>query len=113
MPYSPDMEGPTFGHEAIAVVNKDNKAAKLWVEIYYMDRAPEKGFEFEILPERSHRIILGYAYQLNGSMKLPVVSNVPYSLKLSSEGDLNIQFTRVDSRSERLAVSTTVIPKSD
>lgn len=107
------MEGEIIGHEAIAVVNKGDKAAKLWVEIYYMDRASEKGFEFEILPERSHRIILGEEYKLNGSMKIPVASNVPYSLKLISDGDLNIQFTRVDSRSQRLAVSTTVIPKSD
>lgn len=111
VPYIKDSGDAPIGHEAIAVVNKGDRPARLQVEVYFMNREPMRGFEFEILPERSHRIILGKDYELAGSMKIPVPSNEPYSLKLTSDGDLSVQFSRVDSRSQKLALFSTVIPK--
>lgn len=110
VPFRKDVGDAPLGHEAIAIVNKGDKPAKLCVEVYFMDREPMKGFEFDILPERSHRIILGEDYKLDGGMVVPVPSNEPYSLKLTSDGELSIQFTRVDSRSSQLAIFSTVIP---
>lgn len=113
--FVPSTEGRAAaitGHEAVAVINTGYEKAVLNVDVYFMDRPPMKGYSFEIQPERSHRIILGADYHLDGGMSIPVPSNTPYSMKLTSEGELHMQFTRVDSRSESLALFSTVVPKA-
>lgn len=112
VPFIPGREDSIIGHEAIAIVNTGTEPATLNVDVYFMDRDPLKGYCFEIQPERSHRIILGEDYKLDGGMKIPIPSNIPYSMKLTSEGELFLQFTRVDSRSETLALFSTVVPKA-
>ena len=112
VPSVPEEKTPElFGHEALCIVNTNNKDITITVDVYFLDRDPLRDISFTIPAERSTRIYLGDKDVYGNALNIKVPSNTPYSLRISSENELALQFTRVDTRSENLALMSVVVPQ--
>ena len=98
-------------HESICVLNTSKKSVEFFVDIYFIDRDPIRKVPFQVAPERSARVIVGNNYQLDHSLCLEVPAGIPFSLKITSEHDIAIQYTRADTRASNNALMSTLIPR--
>jgi hypothetical protein len=111
--YVPKGGNEVSSHEAICILNTNKKAAKINVDIYFVDQEPIRNVIFTIQGKRSARIILSKSYQLDihGVYKLDVPEEVPFSLRLRSKYRLAIQYTRLDTRYPSMALMSIFVPQ--
>ena len=100
-----------FSHEAICALNVSDREAEFFVDVYYIDREPLIGCRYFVGAKRTSRVIVGDEYSIPGSQSLEVPLNTPFSIRITSEANLDIQYTRVDTRAANNALMSSIIHK--
>ena len=93
------------GHEAIMILNCNKKDAHCVINVYYMDKDPDIGIKYTVPAERI------CAFRTNdpsvfGNVKLNV--NQQYSLCITSDVDVIVQYGRLDINQPNLAYLATL-----
>jgi hypothetical protein len=105
--YLPELnaEGLLKSHEALMILNTGRKRARLRLDIYFEDRDPARGIQFEVGAERVCCIHMDQPEQLNGVVIPPLTQ---YALRIVSDRKVIIQFGRLDATQPNLAYYTTM-----
>jgi hypothetical protein len=105
--YLPQLnaDGPLKSHEALMILNTGPKRARIRLDIYFEDRGPARGIEFEVGGERVYCIHMDQPEHLNG-VKIPPLTQ--YALRLVSDRKVIVQFGRLDATQANLAYYTTM-----
>jgi hypothetical protein len=105
--YLPELnqEGPLKSHEALMILNTGRKPAHISLDIYFEDRDPARGIDFEVGGQRVYCIHMDQPEQLNG-VRIPPLTQ--YALRLVSDRKVIVQFGRLDATQVNLAYYTTM-----
>ena len=102
-----------ISHEAVAILNDTDEAVTVTADVYFVDREPDMGNELTIGARRSARIILGDEYPLENALRISVPSNEPYSMRIRANAPLHLQFTRMDTRKNRMALMSVPVAREE
>jgi len=103
--YWPEKEhGEYKSHEAVCVLNTSKEDAKISLKLYFEDRPPLKGIEFECKAERTVHFRMDKAL-VDGTS---VPRGVPYAALVSSTVPVAVQYSRLDSTQSENAMITTI-----
>jgi hypothetical protein len=97
-----DPDNP--GHEALCVLNDDAVDVRLRLEFFFPDRPPVVADGLVVGARRVRHFRLDDASD-TGGFELP--EGTDYGLIVSASARVNVQYTRVDTRSPALALMTT------
>ena len=97
--------GELKSHESTCVLNLGRRAAVVKLVAYFEDREPLEGFRVVCPPRRTVHIRLD-ALQSDRKQSIPVA--VPFALKITSNANIVVQHTRLDSTQPALALMTTM-----
>ena len=97
--------GDLPSHEAICVLNTGGSEARLELSFYFEDRDPITGVVAVVPAERTRHIRTDDPGSLGG-IELP--KGVPFAIRVRSEADVTVQYSRLDSSQEALALMTTM-----
>jgi len=100
-----------YSHEAICALNISDRDAEFFVDIYFIDSEPIMGQKFVVGAKRTSRVILGEGYHIPGAQSLSIPTDTAFSVRVRSQADLAIQYTRVDTRSAKNALMSTLVQK--
>jgi hypothetical protein len=104
--YIPDRStGDLPSHEAICVLNTTNSDARLEFSFYFEDRDPIVGVTTVVPAERTRHIRTDDHAALGG-VELP--KGVPFAIRVRSDVPVTIQYSRLDSSQDALALMTTM-----
>ncbi|MDQ3855236.1 MAG: sensory rhodopsin transducer [Chloroflexota bacterium] len=104
--YLPERStGEQVSHEAICVLNTGEQEAHLTIAFYFEDREPVKGISATVPGERTRHIRIDQPEQLGGA-ELP--RGVPYAVRVESDVPIVVQYSRLDTSQEALALMTTL-----
>lgn len=99
--------GKTYvSHEAVCFLNESSQDAKVSLTLYFEDREKMTGFSAVIPAERTVHLRLDRLANDKGET---IPKDTPYAIVIESEGNLKIQYTRVDTTQAELAISTTMV----
>lgn len=93
------------GHECVLILNRTEQDAHCLIDIYFEDRPPVKGIEFTAPAERistfytDNRELLG---------KADIGVQVQYSIHITSDTDIVVQYGRMDVNQDNLAYMVTL-----
>jgi hypothetical protein len=93
------------GHEAICVLNTGAEKANLRISLYFADREPAEDIPVVVNPKRSLHIRLDRAGDLGGFV---VPRDVPYGMKVESDVNVVVQYSRLDVTQPNYTLMTTV-----
>ena len=104
--YLPDgEEGELVSHESICVLNVGQEAAHCVLDVYFEDRDPLKGIQFEVGAERTLHLRLDKPEMLSG---VEIPRKVPYATRVTSDVPVVIQSSRLDITQPNLALFTSM-----
>ena len=103
-PDSPE-KGDLISHEAICILNAGSETATCLLTVYFEDREPIRDIRLEVGAERTWHVRLDKPDQLGG-VELP--RGVPYALALTSDQNVIVQHSRLDTRQANLAYFTAI-----
>ena len=92
-------------HEAVCVLNRDEKEVQLTFRFYYEDRDPIGDVTVSLAGQRCQHIRLDKPGHLNGVV-LP--KDVPYAIELSASHDVIVQYSRLDVTQPNFTLMTTI-----
>jgi hypothetical protein len=95
----PAGEQEPFGHEALMVVNLNNKAASLRIDILFEDKDPVRDIKASVAAERVHCFRLDKPLGEQGYS----IPHGQYALVLRSDVPVVAVFGRLDVRQDNLA----------
>ncbi|KKR04402.1 MAG: hypothetical protein UT30_C0008G0024 [Candidatus Uhrbacteria bacterium GW2011_GWF2_39_13] len=95
----PGGEGEMKSHEALMILNTNNKKANVRMDIYFEDKDPVRDIPVTVGAERILCIRIDNPEQLGYDM--PVLTQ--YSLRIRSDVKVIVQFGRMDVRQSNLA----------
>lgn len=98
--------GDSPSHEAICVLNPGEKDADVSLSLYFEDRDRAGGFREVVPAGRTLHIRMDRLKNKDG---LPVPQDTPYAVVLECGQEIFVQYTRVDSSQEALAIATAFI----
>lgn len=98
--------GAYVSHEAVCVLNTNPFPANISLTLYFEDQPKMEGFSVIVPAERTKHIRLD---QLKNQCGEAVPRGVPYAMLISSDADVSLQYTRVDTTQAELAISTTMV----
>lgn len=101
LPYEGKVDNGNFkGHEAVMILNCNDAAAKVYMDIYYEDKPPVKDVLIEVGAERVKCLRMDIPDDIGG-----VVLNrqEQYSLRFRSDVNVIIQYGRMDLAQDNLA----------
>lgn len=90
-------------HEALMLFNTSEEAARVQIDVYFSDRAPVKGIEVKVEPERIMALRLDQPADLNG-LEIPPLTQ--YALRIRSNVNIVAQFGRLDTTQPSMAYYT-------
>ncbi len=100
-----ESSGTLTSHEAICVLNAGESEAHLSVSFYFADRDPIKDVRVSVPAERTRHIRTDAADELGGAV-LP--KGVPYAIRVESDVPVTVQYSRLDTTQEALALMTSI-----
>jgi hypothetical protein len=104
--YIPERSTGDFpSHEAICVLNTTGSDAHVELSFYFEDRDPIVGVATVVPPERTRHIRTDDRAALGG-IELP--RGVPFAIRVHSDAPVTVQYSRLDSSQEALALMTTL-----
>lgn len=104
--FSPsDGLGLDDGHESICIINDMDKTANIKIKFFFENECPVEDIEFKLHPQRCKHLRLNDPKNLGG-FRLDV--NKPYSIKLESDIDIIVQYSRLTSYNDRFSLMTTM-----
>ena len=101
----PPGEGVMKGHESVIVVNDGDTDVKIAVTLFYTDRDPVKDIVWTVGAERVRCFRMNNPDDMGGH-EIPF--DTQYAMKLSSDGNIVVQYGRLDNRQVNLAYYTTL-----
>jgi hypothetical protein len=93
------------GHEAIMILNCNEKDAHCTIDVYYMDKCPVLGITYTA-PARRISAFRTNDSSVFGDVKLEV--NQQYSLRITSDIDVVVQYGRLDINQPNMAYLATL-----
>ena len=93
------------GHECVLILNRTEKDAHCLIDIYFEDRPPVKGIPFTAPAERISTFYTDNM-ELLGRAGIDVM--VQYSMHISSDVDIVVQYGRMDVNQDNLAYMVTL-----
>ena len=103
----PEAENGTYvSHEAICILNDDREDHDVKITLYFENHDPISGFQITVPAERTRHIRMDQIVNKKG---VRVPQNTPYAAVIESEADMAVQYTRVDTTNEKLALMTTIV----
>lgn len=98
-----ESSGEQPSHESICVVNTTAREARLSISFYFEDRESVKDIRVDIPPERASHLRTDAPEHLGG---VEVPRGVPYAARVESDVPVGIQYSRMDTSQEALALMT-------
>lgn len=103
--YLPEVgTGKLQGHEAICLLNTGTVPAHVKLDFYFEDREPIRGVELTLGAERTWHVRLDDPERLG--VELP--REVPYAIRVTSDVNIVVQYSRLDVTQPNLALMTTM-----
>jgi hypothetical protein len=93
------------GHECIMILNCENSDANVNIDVYFMDREPVTGLKF-IAPAK--RISAFRSDDKNVFGELDLVERLQYSIHITSDVEVIVQYGRMDINQSNLAYLATL-----
>ena len=93
------------GHECVLILNRTEKDAHCLIDIFFADRPPVKGIEF-IAP--AERISTFYTDDMSLLGKAGIDIMMQYSMHITSDTDIVVQYGRMDINQDNLAYMVTL-----
>ncbi len=93
------------GHECIMILNCNEQPAHVVIDVYFADQPPVKGITLTVPPERISAFRSNDA-SVFGDLVLP--ENYQYSLKITSDVGVVVQYGRMDINQPNLAYIATL-----
>lgn len=103
--YPPISNGVYPSHEAICVLNTGDADANIQITLYFEDRDKLEGFTAVCKAERTNHIRLDKIKNRQGE---GVPSGVPYAMMITSDVDVIVQYSRMDTTQAEMALMTTM-----
>jgi hypothetical protein len=103
--YHSKSNGLFPSHEAICVINPGERDAEIDITLYFEDREPAAGFKAVCKAERTNHIRMDKLVSVNGE-KVP--QDVPYAVKVVSNTEIIVQYSRMDTSQSEMALMTTI-----
>lgn len=100
--------GKYVSHEAICFLNTGTKDAEVSICLYFEDRDPMEKIIITIPAKRTLHCRMD---QLRDNEGNTIPRGVPYAAEVSSEANLTVQYSRLDTTQADLALATTIINK--
>lgn len=85
--------GSMEAHEALMLFNTSEEEAKIIIDIYYSDRAPQKNISVTVPAERIISLRMDAPSDLNGNV-IPLLTQ--YAVRITSSIPIVCQFGRLD-----------------
>lgn len=98
-------KGEAKSHEAICVLNTSDKDAEIEITLYFEDKNKMAGFRAKCPAERTNHIRMDRIVDENGR---GVPWDTPYAAMVSSDTEIIVQYSRLDSSQEALSLMTTI-----
>ncbi|MEF9896066.1 MAG: sensory rhodopsin transducer [Clostridia bacterium] len=93
------------GHECIMILNCNEQDAHCLIDVYYADRDPVLGIAYTAKAQRISAFRTGDEQALGG-LKIP--ENLQYSLRITSDVGVIVQYGRMDVNQDNLAYIATL-----
>ena len=93
------------GHECILILNRTEQDAHCKIDIYFEDRPPVKGIDFLAPAERISAFYTDDE-KILGAAGLDIMQQ--YSMHISSDTDIVVQYGRMDVNQDNLAYMVTL-----
>lgn len=97
--------GDQPSHESICVLNTSEEDAHLTLTLFFEDREAVTAFSSDCGARRTHHVRMD---RLRGANGEEIPRDVPYAVLLESSVPVVVQYSRLDSSSETLALMTTI-----
>ena len=94
-----------LGHECVLILNRTEQDAHCSIDIYFEDRPPVKGIPFTAPAERISTFYTDDP-SLFGGIGLDIM--VQYSMHITSDTDIIVQYGRMDINQDNLAYMVTL-----
>lgn len=105
--YWPDVNNGTYvSHEAVCVLNTNEKPAEVKLTLYFEDREKLGGYSVTVPAERTLHIRLDKLLNQDG---IAIPKATPYAMVIECEEEVAVQYTRVDTTQPELAIATTIV----
>ncbi len=104
----PEHEGEANdyeGHESIMILNCNDKDAHINIDVYFMDREPVLGIKYTV-PARRIRAFRSNDRSVFGDLELAI--GLQYSLHITSDVGVVVQYGRMDINQPNLAYLATM-----
>ena len=101
----PEGEGELKGHESVIIVNDSDKPAHIRVKLFFPDKPPYEGIEWEVEAQRVRCFRMN---DLDDMCGYEVPKETQYAMKLESSTEIVVQYGRLDNRQTNLAYYTTL-----
>lgn len=93
------------GHECIMILNCNNEDAHIIIDVFFMDREPKRGIKYTAL---ANRISAFRSDDKSVFGDLILNEGVQYSLRISSDLNVVVQYGRMDVNQANLAYIATL-----
>lgn len=93
------------GHECILILNRNTQDAHCMIDIYFEDQPPVKGIPFTA---PSERITTLYTHNKEFLEKINLEVMQQYSMYITSDVDVVVQYGRMDINQDNLAYMVTL-----
>lgn len=93
-------DGLLESHEALMVLNTQEKSASITMDIYFEERSKKQRVTFEVGPETVKTLRMDNPKDLQG-VSIPFLTQ--YALRVRSDIEVVVQFGRLDATQENLA----------
>lgn len=103
--YPSTSSGKQISHEAICVLNPNNKDANISITLYFEDREKMPGFYAFCGAERTNHIRMDSLQDKDGNS---VPMGVPYAMMVESDVEIIVQYSRMDTTQAEMALMTTI-----
>lgn len=101
LPYAGKVEGEPFeGHEAVMILNCQEIAAEVFMDIYYEDRDPDEQIPIVVPAKRVKCLRMDRPEDIGG---IRLDRQLQYSLRFRSNVEVVIQYGRMDIAQPNLA----------
>ena len=92
-------------HEAICVLNTGNRDANLEITLYFEENEKMDGFHAVCRSERTNHIRMDRLKNDSGD---GVPAGIPYAMRIRSDVDMIVQYSRMDTTQAEMALMTTM-----
>lgn len=93
-------------HEAICVINDYPEPVHIEMTLFFEDRDKVGGFTVDIAAERTLHIRMD---RLKNAQGQGVPMDVPYAVKIESDREIAVQYSRMDTSQEAMSICTTMV----